>query len=475
MPEESYWYFTKPWEPVSIRRGDALGFRAASDYFADLLAPGLSNGTSDARWISLLSWCLNWSDIAWKKADNGDLSSRDNQRKRYAWLQPLELLWVARTLESGQTTGQLRGRRSIERWRKDDRIPSNFAMSDDQFRRYRQVGTYGAYRVVLRTMQGLTTGDGWTPGDTGRKLADLVNNSLPSKARLNQQHFESGTQWGHWSKGKQVEYWMKLGWAEWDKSANRGFRPTRGEAISMPLPEKERQLLEAALFPEDSIRRITASVLANARSAKSHADLCDALARSGRIAETLKSKNASLEALPAFSRLADAAMAAMRGLWSEIGSDKETRRADIAELARSDVMEKRLDQLRKEGDVWLNPSTPRDFPYQDVVTRLAEAMKNARTLDEQICALTRHHREYGGGRRWFNEKSGKLELAVRDNDIVTSDYRFRLRSLCLLAAQCGVASTANALNAMAPKGEDSVRVQQVEIEEEKDYAEKGYE
>lgn len=50
------WYFTAPWESVPIRRGDALGLRAGTDYFADIIAPGLSNGTSDARWITLLSW-----------------------------------------------------------------------------------------------------------------------------------------------------------------------------------------------------------------------------------------------------------------------------------------------------------------------------------------------------------------------------------------------------------------------------------
>lgn len=55
------WYFTAPWDPVLIRRGDALGLRAGADYFAELLAPGLSNASSDARWISLLSWCLMWS------------------------------------------------------------------------------------------------------------------------------------------------------------------------------------------------------------------------------------------------------------------------------------------------------------------------------------------------------------------------------------------------------------------------------
>ncbi len=51
------WYLTAPWSPMPERRGDALGFRAGADYFADLIAPGISNGTSDGRWVTLLSWC----------------------------------------------------------------------------------------------------------------------------------------------------------------------------------------------------------------------------------------------------------------------------------------------------------------------------------------------------------------------------------------------------------------------------------
>jgi hypothetical protein len=70
------WYFTAPWDPVPIRRGDALGLRAAADYFADLLAPGLSNATYDGRWLSILSWCLKWSRVVWKNAGGGDLSRR---------------------------------------------------------------------------------------------------------------------------------------------------------------------------------------------------------------------------------------------------------------------------------------------------------------------------------------------------------------------------------------------------------------
>ena len=461
MPEQRDWYLTGPWEPVSIRRGDALGFRGASDYFAELLAPGLSNNTSDARWISLLSWCLKWSHIAWQNAGGRDLTGRDEQRERYTWLRPLELLWVDRTLEAGQTTGQLRGRRSIERWRKNHRTPPNFAMSSDQFRRYRQVGTYGAYRVVLRTMPGLTTGDGWTPGDTSLKLACLVNDSLPGAARLRQEHFENGTQWGHWSKGKHVEYWAKHGWAEWEKSAGRGFLPTPDEAIRRPLPEEERQLLAPALFPVDSIRRITVGVLADVHSAKSHADLCDALAQSSEIAKKLKLENASLAALPAFSRFADAAMHAMRGLWDEINRDGEKQAPSVEKLARLAEFKIRLEQLRKAAEDWLRSPGRSAFPHERAVTELAEAMLKAGTSSDQIRVLSRHHYERGGGRRWFREDSGKLAPLMADTGIAASDYRFRLRALCLLAAQCGVAKMDAALNAMAKEAED---------EEEKDYA-----
>jgi hypothetical protein len=315
MSEHGSCYFTAPWDPVPVRRGDALGLRAGADYFADLLAPGLSNAASDARWISLLSWCLKWSHVVWTNAGGSDLSRRDDQRARYAWLRPLELLWVDRTLESGQTTGQLRGRRSIGRWRKADRQLPNFAMSPDQFRRYRQVGTYGAYRVVLRTVPGLTTGDGWTPDATALALADLVNNSLPREVRLKQEHFENGTKWGRWSGSDAARYWVERGWqTSWAKVG--GFLPTPDNAVSKRLPEEERRLLEPALFDAGSTRRVTAEVLANAKAARSHTDLCDALANSSALSRKLEPT--SVASLPAFSRFADASMHAMRGLWDQI-------------------------------------------------------------------------------------------------------------------------------------------------------------
>lgn len=343
MHEQSGWYFTAPWEPVPIRRGDALGFRAGADYFAGLLAPGLSNAASDARWISLLSWCLKWSHVVWRNAGNSDLSRRDAQRARYAWLRPLELLWVDRTLESGQTTGQLRGRRSIERWRTAERQLPNFAMSPDQFRRYRQVGTYGAYRVVLRTVPGLTLGDGWTPADTALQLATLVNESLPREVRLKQEYFENGTKWGHWTDDE-ARYWVRHGWpAAWAKAAS-GLLPTPDNAIRKRVPEEERRLLEPLLFSGGSTRRVTAEVLADAKYASSHADLCDALASSSTLSKKIEPR--SLAPLPAFTRFADASMHAMRRLWAEINYDDVKQAPAVAKLARSSALCASLDKVR---------------------------------------------------------------------------------------------------------------------------------
>lgn len=456
MNEQHGWYFTAPWDPVLIRRGDALGFRAGADYFADMLAPGLSNATSDARWISLLSWCLKWSHVAWKNAGGGDLSRRGDQRARYAWLRPLELLWVARTLASGQTTGQLRGRRRVRHWLdaiEDGRWLPNFAMSPDQFRRYRQVGMYGAYRVVLRTVPGLTTGDGWTPEDTALKLANLVNDSLPRGARLAHEHLENGTRWGRWGGGNEARYWVERGWqGSWAKGG--GFLPASDDAVGKRLPEEERSLLNPVLFGAESIRRVTAEAVASAKGAHFHADLCDALANSSVLSQKLEP--ASLAPLPAFSRFADSAMHAMRGVWNEINHDSAKQAPAIEKLARSRELQSRFDLLRKAGEAWLRAPGRSVFPHEHVITRLADAMRDASTPVERLRALARHHHEHGGGQRWFREQAGRMVPLVPDTGIAASDYRFRLLPLSRLAAQCGVAKMDNALDAISRNELDDV-------------------
>lgn len=438
------WYFTAPWDPVSIRRGDALGLRAGADYFADLLAPGLSNSTTDARWISILSWCLNWSHVAWQKAGGCDLSRRDDQRERYLWLRPLELLWIDRALVDKKTTGQLRGRDSISRWQKSGRQETNFSMSQDQLRRYRQIGMYGAYRVIFRTIPGLTTGDGWTPGTTALGLADIVNNSLPREVQLSQGLFEDRTQWAHWSNGNEADYWIKRGWNTWNTKPAKGKLPTKNEDLAKRIDDKkERELLEKALFSEDSVRRVVAVVLANANNPETHLDLCKALAESPELSKIIAPE--LLKLLPVFSDLADTAMQAMRRIWSKINQNDQTPTPTIQELAKSVD----LTQLMKASAAWLNMSDRDHFPHKQVATQLAQVICDAKTPVERLSALAKHHQECGGGRRWFQVQGDKLVPLVANTGITASDYRFRLWPLCLLAAQCGVAKMDQALSAMS--------------------------
>ena len=58
VDRESRLLFTAPWEPLVVRRGDALGLRALADQFADAVAPDLSNRVRDGRWVTILAWCL---------------------------------------------------------------------------------------------------------------------------------------------------------------------------------------------------------------------------------------------------------------------------------------------------------------------------------------------------------------------------------------------------------------------------------
>ena len=446
--EQRGWYLTAPWDPVPIRRGDALGLRAGADYFATSSRPA-SATTPPTRDRS--------------QSSPGASSGRTLRGATRAAATSLDVTTSGRGMHgyarwnfSGSRARSCRskppvscGRRSVKRWLDEGRRLPNFAMSPEQFRRYRQVGTYGAYRVVLRAVPGLTTGDGWTPAETGLKLAGLVDESLPRPARLEQEHFENGTKWGRWA-GEEARYWVKRGWA--GSLAIGGFLPTPDNAIRKRLPEDERMLLEPAIFASASTRRVTAEVLAGAKTAKTHAELCDALAASTAL--SAKIEPASLASLPAFTRFADDAMHAMRGVWNAINNDDAKQSPDVEKLARSPDIHDRLDRLREAVAAWLHAPGRSTFPHEHVVTRLAQAMQAAPTTADQLRVLSRHHLEHGGGRRWFREQAGKLVPLVADTGIAATDYRFRLRPLARLAAQCGVANMNNALDALSQQEPD---------------------
>ena len=54
----------------------------------------------------------------------------------------------------------------------------------------------------------------------------------------------------------------------------------------------------------------------------------------------------------------------------------------------------------------------------------------------------------------MGEVVAALQAFEADTGIAASDYRFRLRSLCLLAAQCGIANMNNAIDALEQQETD---------------------
>jgi hypothetical protein len=72
--------FTAPWEPLVVRRGDALGLRALADQFADTLAPDLSNRVSDGRWVTILTWCLARSQEVFHASGRRSVATRGTAR-----------------------------------------------------------------------------------------------------------------------------------------------------------------------------------------------------------------------------------------------------------------------------------------------------------------------------------------------------------------------------------------------------------
>jgi hypothetical protein len=79
--------FTEPWDPIVVRRGDALGLLALVNMFAETVAPGLSNRVRDGRWVTILAWCLARSRQVFHASGSRSVSTRTEQP---------ELMWVPR-------------------------------------------------------------------------------------------------------------------------------------------------------------------------------------------------------------------------------------------------------------------------------------------------------------------------------------------------------------------------------------------
>ena len=94
----------------------------------------------------------------------------------------------------------------------------------------------------------------------------------------------------------------------------------------------------------------------------------------------------------------------MRGLWDEINQDSEKQAPPVEKLARSAEVKARFELLREESSRWLNSTDRNAFPRKSIVAQLAEAMSKAAAPSDHVRVLSSHHREHGGGRRWFREE-----------------------------------------------------------------------
>ena len=432
-------FFTAPWEPITVRRGDPLGLRVLADRFADALAPDLNNRISDGRWVTLLAWSLVRSHEAFHASGGRELVTRQQQTDRYAWLKPLELLWVARTI--GLAPGDWRerplpGRRRVRRWYELDDLKSpRFAMTTDQFRAYRQTGVYGGYRLAFKKWPGMTLrADGWTPGVSANRLAKWLDNKLgegnpASRDLATDGENSSFTRSVKLSKADPTRWWLRQ-WPSFDQHGNRAFESTlpRPRTEHKKLPEAD--LLLPLLFGEGNgqrrlavVREIHASKAAERTALLKH------------LAKTFSS-DPVIKLLPQFSDLADAGIAAMELIAEALKTKANVKLTDIEAKPEAISVCK---ALFAAAQTWQQiPGISGDkIAHIETANRFAKAFTSAQP---SVCllALLVHHEAHGGGLRWFVLRNGTVEPRTPPLQGGGARYGFRLWSLCRLAVQCGV-------------------------------------
>ncbi len=427
--------FTAPWDPVVVRRGDALGLRALTDQFAEAVAPDLSNRIRDGRWVTILAWCLARSQEAFDASGGRSLETRIDQRRRYDWLRPLELMWVARTVAlvpDDWSRRSLNGIRRVRPWYIDHGMkPNRFGMSDAQFRAYRQTGMYGGYRLAFRKWPGMTLlGDGWTLGPAAQHLAQWLDSFL-KEARPAWRLQDNGdidlSVSAKRARSKEDQWWLK----QWP-NFSEGGRQADGKTLPRPRNEfaklPEASLLVPLVFGEDprgARRKAVARALVTAK-APTHIGICEYLA-------DVFADDPVIAALPRFSRLADAGMEAMDLVAKVLGGSPDVALADIARHPRVKPV---CRELFDAAQAWEKTDSP-DIRHVGSASRLAGAMRDPAPV-KCLGALIEHHQICGGGLRWFSLLDGRVEARSLQGSRNSSRYGFRLWSLCRLAVQCGV-------------------------------------
>jgi hypothetical protein len=431
------WFYSSPIEDISVRRGDPLGMRALAEDMAEMLAPGLSNRTIDGRWLSILCWAVNQAYSARQALgvvkDDGAIASPQAARELYRWLRPLEILWVARTVKATDDRGkgrQLPGVRALRRWIDNEFRPSRFGFEPSAYDRYRFTGLYGAYRVALRSLPGLTIGrDGWRLDMLGRCLAEVV-----------QEHVRCG-QTHRVTKGRRPE--PERYWEHSFKWHSRGgdYLPT---LLAQPkrLPKSERDFLSRALFSSHEGSETQRAAGVRRRAVVEAAASSSATTRSGVLADVARALGKGkvvdqLRLLSPFCELADAGVAAMNACWRVVtqGNSTTIGFARLSEaLGTSEVCDA-LDVLASAAKRWHCDATRR-FAVAD---ELAEGvLKAGDHRKQQLQAILRHHNRFGGGLKWVAIEGDTIKPLAPVTAGAASEYAFRITALSRLGVQCGI-------------------------------------
>jgi hypothetical protein len=347
-------------------------------------------------------------------------------------------MWVARTIalaDDDWKDRSLAGRRRVRPWYQDDgQFTDRFGMSEDQFRAYRQTGMYGGYRVAFRKWPGMTKfGDGWTPGSGTIPLAKWLDKRMGVARPFSTLHASGGDEHGlstrsaKRGRGHECRWWLHE-WSAFDarsKNADLNTLPRRKDDFHQ-LPESD--LLKPLVFGDDrnGQRRLSVAREVERASAQDHIEICKHLGRTFT-AET------SITLLPRFSRLADAGMDAMDLIARSLQNDSRIRLTDAAAHPQAARI---CEELIAAVQEWRQHARMQ-LRHIETAHRFAGAIQSAAQPIECLRALLQHHETYGGGLRWFVLRNGWVEPRTPWRS-GSSRYRFRLWSLCRLAAQCSV-------------------------------------
>lgn len=417
------WFLTAPEHAIQLRRGDPLGLRNITNEAADLLAPGLTNRTIDARWLSILSWALVHSERAWKKAGGAELVTAQEREHRYTWLLPLELLWVKRSLlcgGEGYQALQWPGYRSLRQWSGSE---PDFGMTERQRRNHRQLGAYGAYRVLLRTARFTQGDDGWTPDEHVRCLADYVDGQLEMD--------DAQPRWTKRPNRDASQWWLQTGWREW-----RGSGSARSPIVLTPstsikkLSADERRILAPALF-DDEVRARTATAI-DRSEASDYVVLCSELAAS----LPTEGGDARLRSLGLLARLNDAGVRLLRATAAVIKTGEDASRRIVAH----DDVAAALDAFTKAATRWNKARHAKAFGYVSEADRLAAVATRARGSGALFTGFVDHHLQHGSGEPWLVRDDNRLLLQGARAGTHAGGFGYRLHALSRLALQCGVTS-----------------------------------